>query len=53
LTALAAKSIPTVLSGFSLPESAAHGPNEKMRREDVELGISTARELFTTWKALR
>jgi hypothetical protein len=24
-----------------------------MRREDVELGISTARELFTTWKALR
>jgi acetylornithine deacetylase/succinyl-diaminopimelate desuccinylase-like protein len=53
LIALAEREVPTVISGFSLPESAAHAPNERMRRADIEQAVSAAAELFTTWSKLR
>jgi acetylornithine deacetylase/succinyl-diaminopimelate desuccinylase-like protein len=44
--ALAAKGIPTILSGFALPESNIHSPNERLLAEYVPLGIAVARELY-------
>jgi acetylornithine deacetylase/succinyl-diaminopimelate desuccinylase-like protein len=45
--ALAKKGIPTILSGFALPDSNVHSPNERLLLEYVPLGVSAARELFT------
>ena len=50
--ALVDKGIPTVLSGFALPESNAHSPNERMRAEDLPRGIAAAQELFRAWGEL-
>jgi len=44
--ALADKGIPTVISGFSLPDAAIHSPNERLRTEYVTLGIAAAQALF-------
>ena len=44
--ALTGKGIPTVITGFGLPESQIHSPNERLVAEYVPLGIATARELF-------
>jgi acetylornithine deacetylase/succinyl-diaminopimelate desuccinylase-like protein len=46
IPALADKGIPTILSGFALPESNIHSPNERLLAEYVPLGIETSRELF-------
>jgi acetylornithine deacetylase/succinyl-diaminopimelate desuccinylase-like protein len=46
--ALAAKKIPTILTGFDLPEGNAHAPNERLSLELIPLGIAAARELFVT-----
>jgi acetylornithine deacetylase/succinyl-diaminopimelate desuccinylase-like protein len=53
VAALAAKGMPTVLTGISLPESNIHSPNERILVEYVPLGIAAARELFTAWAKLR
>jgi acetylornithine deacetylase/succinyl-diaminopimelate desuccinylase-like protein len=50
--ALVDKGIPTVLSGFALPESNAHSPNERMRVEDFPRSIAAAQELFRAWGEL-
>jgi acetylornithine deacetylase/succinyl-diaminopimelate desuccinylase-like protein len=50
--ALVEKGIPTVLSGFALPESNAHSPNERMRVEDLPRSIVAAQELFRAWGEL-
>jgi acetylornithine deacetylase/succinyl-diaminopimelate desuccinylase-like protein len=50
--ALEAKGIPTVGTGFALPESAAHSPNEKMRVEDIPRAIAAAQELYRGWAEL-
>jgi acetylornithine deacetylase/succinyl-diaminopimelate desuccinylase-like protein len=50
--ALVEKGIPTVLSGFALPESNAHSPNERMRVEDLPRSIAAAQELFRAWGEL-
>ena len=50
--ALEAKGIPTVGTGFALPESAVHSPNERMRVEDIPRAIAAAQELFRSWGAL-
>jgi len=50
--ALEAKGIPTVGTGFALPESAVHSPNERMRVEDIPRAIEAAQELFRSWGAL-
>jgi acetylornithine deacetylase/succinyl-diaminopimelate desuccinylase-like protein len=46
--ALGARGTPTVLTGFSLPESNIHSPNERLPVEHFPLGIATARELFSS-----
>jgi acetylornithine deacetylase/succinyl-diaminopimelate desuccinylase-like protein len=45
--ALAARGTPTIFTGFSLPESNIHSPNERLPVEHFPLGIATARELFS------
>src|SRR5262249_19740893 len=44
--ALAAKSIPSVITGFGLPDSQIPSPNERLLAEYVPRGIAAARELF-------
>ena len=51
--ALARKGIPTVLTGFALPNSNVHSPNERMLAEYVPLGIDAASELFGAFGSLR
>jgi acetylornithine deacetylase/succinyl-diaminopimelate desuccinylase-like protein len=48
----AARRIPTVVSGFGLPEDDIHAPNESYRLESLELGSRAARELLTSFAAL-
>ncbi len=47
MPALADKGIPTILTGFALPESNIHSPNERMLVEFFPRGIDTIRELYT------
>ncbi len=51
--ALADKGIPTIITGFGLPESSIHSPNERLLAEYVPLGLETAKELFRSLGALR
>jgi acetylornithine deacetylase/succinyl-diaminopimelate desuccinylase-like protein len=51
--ALAAKGIPTVVTGFALRESNVHSPNERLLLEYIPLGVDAARELFVSWRELR
>jgi acetylornithine deacetylase/succinyl-diaminopimelate desuccinylase-like protein len=39
--------IPTVVSGFTLPDDAFHAPNESYSLRSLELGERSARELYT------
>ncbi|HTU87165.1 MAG TPA: M20/M25/M40 family metallo-hydrolase [Solirubrobacteraceae bacterium] len=50
--ALASRQIPTVITGFSLPDAAIHSPNERLRVDYVSLGIAAARALFEEFAAL-
>jgi acetylornithine deacetylase/succinyl-diaminopimelate desuccinylase-like protein len=50
--ALGERGIPTVITGFALPESNVHSPNERLLLEYVPLGIAAARELFVAFGAL-
>jgi acetylornithine deacetylase/succinyl-diaminopimelate desuccinylase-like protein len=50
--ALADKGIPTILTGFALPDSNIHSPNENIPVDYIPLGISAARERFTAFEAL-
>jgi acetylornithine deacetylase/succinyl-diaminopimelate desuccinylase-like protein len=50
--ALADKGIPTVLTGFALPDSNIHSPNEKLELEYLPKGIEAAAELFRAFGAL-
>jgi acetylornithine deacetylase/succinyl-diaminopimelate desuccinylase-like protein len=44
--ALAKKNVPTIITGFALPESNVHSPNERLLVEYVPKGIATARALY-------
>ena len=44
--ALAGKGIPTILTGFALPDSNIHSPNENLLADYVPLGVSAAAEVF-------
>jgi acetylornithine deacetylase/succinyl-diaminopimelate desuccinylase-like protein len=44
--ALADKGIPTIISGFALPDSNIHSPNERLLARYIPLGIATAQALF-------
>jgi acetylornithine deacetylase/succinyl-diaminopimelate desuccinylase-like protein len=50
--ALADKGIPTVLTGFDLPEGNIHSPNERILVEHVALAIDAAIELFKAFDDL-
>ena len=43
---LAAKGIPTVLTGFGLPDDAIHAPDEHLRVEHLELGTQAGMEIL-------
>jgi acetylornithine deacetylase/succinyl-diaminopimelate desuccinylase-like protein len=46
MPALQDKGIPTILSGFALPESNVHSPNERMLTEFFPRGVETMKELY-------
>ncbi|HVS85896.1 MAG TPA: M20/M25/M40 family metallo-hydrolase [Gaiellaceae bacterium] len=50
--ALEAKGVPTVITGFGLPESNVHSPNEKFLYRYFDQGIDTAVALYTAFGAL-
>ena len=50
--ALAESGIPTVITGFGLPDSQIHSPNERLVAEYVPKGIAAARELLLAFKDL-
>lgn len=50
--ALAEKRIPTILTGFALPDSNIHAPNENLLAEYVPLGVRAAAELFRAFAEL-
>src|SRR4051812_17055386 len=52
MPALADRGIPTVLTGFGLPESNVHSPNEKFLVRYFEAGVNTAAELYTAFAEL-
>jgi acetylornithine deacetylase/succinyl-diaminopimelate desuccinylase-like protein len=50
--ALADRGIPTVLTGFDLPEGNIHSPNERLRVDHIPLAVEAARELFRAFAEL-
>ena len=50
--ALVDKDIPVVITGFGLPDSQIHSPNERLLVEYVPRGIAAARELFLAFASL-
>jgi acetylornithine deacetylase/succinyl-diaminopimelate desuccinylase-like protein len=48
----AAREIPTIVSGFGLPDDDIHAPNESYRLTSLELGERTAREMLAALAAL-
>ncbi len=46
LAVLAEREVPTIVSGFVLPDDAIHAPNESYRLESLRLGEAAARELY-------
>jgi acetylornithine deacetylase/succinyl-diaminopimelate desuccinylase-like protein len=53
MAALEDKGIPTILSGFDLPEGNIHSPNERFRVEHIPLGVEAAQELYKSLAELR
>ncbi len=51
--ALADRGVPTIVTGFDLPEGNLHSPNERLLAEHIPLGVAAARELFSALAALR
>jgi len=50
--ALTDSGIPAIVTGFGLPDSNLHSPNERLLAEHVPLGIAAARELLRAFAAL-
>ncbi len=50
--ALTERAIPSIITGFSLPNANIHSPNECMLVEYIPLGIAAARALFQEFAAL-
>jgi acetylornithine deacetylase/succinyl-diaminopimelate desuccinylase-like protein len=51
--ALSSRGIPTIITGFSLPDANIHSPNERMRVDYIPLGIASARALLQEFSGLR
>jgi acetylornithine deacetylase/succinyl-diaminopimelate desuccinylase-like protein len=52
MSALEEQGIPTILTGFDLPEGNIHSPNERMRVEHIPLGVEAAKELYREFAKL-
>ena len=52
LPALADKGIATIVTGFAVPDSNIHSPNENLIADYLPLGVSAARELYQAFAAL-
>jgi acetylornithine deacetylase/succinyl-diaminopimelate desuccinylase-like protein len=52
MPALADTGIPTILTGFALPDSNIHAPNERLLAEYVPIGIATARAMLQEFRKL-
>jgi acetylornithine deacetylase/succinyl-diaminopimelate desuccinylase-like protein len=50
--ALSRLGIPTIITGFSLPDANIHSPNERLLVEYVDRGIAAARRLFEGFAGL-
>ena len=50
--ALTNKGIPTIITGFSLPDANIHSPNERLLVEYIPLGIAAARAMFEEFASL-
>ncbi len=46
VAALAERGIPTIITGFSLPDANVHAPNERLLAEYVPLGTAAAKSLY-------
>jgi acetylornithine deacetylase/succinyl-diaminopimelate desuccinylase-like protein len=46
VAALSERGIPAIVTGFSLPNSNLHSPNERLVADYLPLGVATAEELF-------
>jgi hypothetical protein len=53
LAALSDKGIPTILTGFALPDANIHSPNERLLADYIQLSIAAARALYEDLAALR
>ena len=53
MAALEQKGVPTILTGFDLPEGNIHSPNERFRVEHIPLGVETSKELYRSFAGLR
>ena len=49
IAALAGRGIPTVLTGYALPDCNAHAPNERIALDHLALGLAAARATLTAW----
>ena len=52
MPALADKGIPSILTGFDLPEGNVHAPNERLLVRYLPLGVATARETLLAFAEL-
>jgi acetylornithine deacetylase/succinyl-diaminopimelate desuccinylase-like protein len=52
VAALSDRVIPAIVTGFGLPDSQLHSPNERLVAEYVPLGIRAARELYVAFAGL-
>lgn len=52
LPALAERGVPTVVTGFDVPEGNAHAPNERLRLEYLPLGVEAARRTLLAFGSL-
>jgi acetylornithine deacetylase/succinyl-diaminopimelate desuccinylase-like protein len=53
MSALEKKGVPTILTGFDLPDGNIHSPNERFRVEHISLGVETSKELYRSLAKLR
>ena len=51
--ALSERGIPTILTGFSLPDANMHSPNERLLARYIPLGVEAARETLVALGGLR
>jgi acetylornithine deacetylase/succinyl-diaminopimelate desuccinylase-like protein len=53
VAALSERRIPALVTGFGLPDSNIHSPNERLLAEYLPLGVATAEEVLRRLGELR